>query len=256
MLQPGYNAGFARVYDLRWTYFARQFAPLIRAYYESTPSGQRSRRLLDVCCGTGQLALHFLDHEYTVTGLDLSEAMLEYARQGAAPYIVAGQARFVVGNAADFSLGETFGLVVSTFDALNHLPDLKTLQDCFTCVYNHLDNGGMFIFDLNTRYGLSRWTGISVEDTPELMLVLRSLFDALHDRAYTYISGFIPDGSGRYERFDDNSYETVFDLEQVRQSLAAAGFQQVRFARGQDLAVDIAEPERETRIFITAEKPL
>ena len=104
--------------------------------------GQTNRRLLDVCCGTGQLAVHFLDRGYRVTGLDLSDEMLTYARQNAASYVESGRARFLAGDAADFALSEQFGLAVSTFDALNHLPDKTRLRACFECVNRTLAPGG------------------------------------------------------------------------------------------------------------------
>ena len=66
-----YDAKFARVYNEKWIHFALGMAPGIRTFYESTPIGQSNRDLLDVCCGTGQLALHFLEHGYRVVGVDI-----------------------------------------------------------------------------------------------------------------------------------------------------------------------------------------
>ena len=250
-----YNASFARIYNLRWAGFAQNAAPRLRAYYESsTPVGQDNRALLDLCCGTGQLALNFLDAGYQVTGLDLSDAMLDYARSSAAEYIVTGQARFVQGDAANFELNEQYGLVVSTFDALNHLPDFNALKGCFLSVYPALVEGGLFIFDLNTRDGLRRWTNISVEDSPELMLVTRAFFDQASRRAYMHISGFFAVGEDLYERFEETAYETAFAVEEVKEALRETGFRNVRCARLQDLSAPVAEPEHEARIFFIAEK--
>lgn len=249
-----YGAGFARVYNLRWGSFAQQLAPRLHAFYQSTPVGQVNRKVLDLCCGTGQLAVHFLDHDYQVTGLDLSEPMLEYARANAAPYLLAGQARFVRGDAADFQLDETFGLVVSTFDALNHLPDMASLTGCFGCVFSHLAGGGTFVFDLNTRLGLKRWNSISVEDTDEMTLINRAVYDEEAGKAYTRISGFYPAGDGLYRRFEETAYNTVFDLEAVRRALLDEGFARVHFARSQDLTLPVGEPENESRIFVVASK--
>jgi ubiquinone/menaquinone biosynthesis C-methylase UbiE len=153
-----YNASFARVYNLRWAQFANNVAPRLRAFYESTPLGQQNHTLLDICCGTGQLAVNFLDNGYQVTGLDLSEAMLDYARGNASAFIVAGRARFVHSDASNFAMDERFGLAVSTYDALNHLPDFEALKGCFRSVYPLLLDGGWFIFDLNTELSLRHWT--------------------------------------------------------------------------------------------------
>jgi len=67
-----YNPGFANIYNLRWGGFANHVAPRIREFYESTLLGKMNKSMLDVCCGTGQLALHFLENGYDVTGLDFS----------------------------------------------------------------------------------------------------------------------------------------------------------------------------------------
>jgi SAM-dependent methyltransferase len=249
-----YNASFARIYNLRWSNFAQNTAPKLRAFYETTPVGQANHTLLDVCCGTGQLALNFLDSGYQVTGLDLSDAMLDYARASAAEYIVTRQAHFVQGDASNFEMDSQFGLVVSTFDALNHLPDFTALKGCFLSVYPVLVEGGLFIFDLNTTEGLRRWTGISIEDSPELMLVTRSLYDSESQKAFMRISGFVLAAEELYTRFEETAYEVAFNLQAVREGLLETGFRSVRFARLQDLAAPLDDPERENRVFILAEK--
>jgi SAM-dependent methyltransferase len=249
-----YNSSFARIYNLRWANFAQNTAPKLRAFYESTSVGLENHTLLDLCCGTGQLALNFLDSGYQVTGLDLSEGMLEYARANAAAYIVTGQANYIQADAANFEMDERFGLVVSTFDALNHLPDFTALKSCFLSVYPVLVEGGLFIFDLNTREGLKHWTGISIEDSPDLMLVTRALYDEESQKAFMRVSGFVLAGEARYERFEETAYELAFELQSVREALRDTGFKKVHFARLQDLGAPVDEPERETRIFIIAEK--
>lgn len=249
-----YNPAFAKVYNLRWTNFAQQVAPRLRAYYESTSLGQHNRMMLDLCCGTGQLAQHFLDNGYQVTGIDLSEGMLEYARGNNAAYILTEQARFIKGNAASFTLPERFGLVVSTFDALNHLPDLTELCSCFASVHQVLEEEGVFIFDLNTLEGLRRWTSITIEDQKDMMLVNRGVFDEHSGRAYTYISGFIRIGDNLYERFEETAFNTGFHLKDVEQGLLQSGFRAVRFCRLQDLNTPVEDPERESRIFVLAVK--
>ena len=247
-----YGRAFARVYDRQWSGFARRVAPVIREFYESTPIGRTTQTVLDLCCGTGQLAVHFLAQGYRVTGLDLSAPMLSYARQNAMPYVESGQARFVQGDAGDFTLDERFGLAVSTFDALNHLPGFDALKGCFACVFPLLVAGGRFIFDLNTRAGLLRWNGISVEDTEDLMLVTRGVFDG--DRAWTRISGFLRVEGGLYERFEETAFNSVYDLAAVRAALVDCGWGSVHFARLEALAVPLDEPEKEGRVFVVAGK--
>lgn len=250
----GYSAAFARIYNQHWARFAQTTAPVLRAFYETTKTGDQNRTLLDICCGTGQLALHFLDAGYDVTGIDLSEPMLEFARTNTAPYIVAGRAQFYLADASNFSLDSQYGLALSTFDALNHLPELASLKGCFQSVFSALVEGGFFIFDLNTPTGLRNWNNFSLDDQPEMMLVTRAVYDAAGGKAYTRISGFTRREDGLYDRFEETAVETAFDLEAVRSALEEAGFCGVRLARLADLAVAAESPENEARIFFIAEK--
>ena len=249
-----YGRAFARVYNKRWTGFGHRVAPLLLEFYASTATGKANRSILDLCCGTGQLALHFLEQGYHVTGIDLSEHMLQYARENAYAYGESGQAQFVQADAARFSLDQQFGLVISTFDALNHLENQEALRACFQSVFAVLVEGGYFVFDLNTRRGLMRWNNISVDDSEEAMIVTRGFYDGQGDRAYTRISGFIRVASGQYERFEETVYNTVFDMVWVRDTLLRIGWRDVHFARLEALATPIAEPEKEGRVFFVAHK--
>ena len=250
-----YGAAFARIYNLRWGNFATQAAPLLRAYHQSTlTESSDGHRLLDLCCGTGQLSRHFLENGYQVTGLDLSPHMLDYARENCAAHIIAGQAQFIQGDAAEYHLDRPVHLAISTFDALNHLPDLEALYDCFACTWNAVIPGGMFIFDLNTRLGLRRWSSTNIEENPDLTLFTHGLYDEISDRAYTRIHGFIRAEDGRYDPFDETAYNTAFDLTQVRAGLARVGWKQIHFSLLTDLATPLVEPELENRIFVVASK--
>jgi SAM-dependent methyltransferase len=180
--------------------------------------------------------------------------MLRYARESAASDIQTGRATFVQGDAAAFTMEQCFGLVVSTYDALNHLDDMEALQNCFRCVFAVLADGGYFIFDLNTRAGLYNWNSIGIEDTEDVMIVSRGIYDAPNNRATVRLSGFVRNSDGLYERFEETAYNTAFDLAPVRQALLDTGWREVHFARGQDLATPLDEPEHERRVFIVAHK--
>lgn len=250
-----YGDAFARVYNRRWSDWARRAAPLIREYYEAAfPRRNSQRSLLDLCCGTGQMSLHFLEHDYHVTGLDLSPGMLEHARANCAPFIVTAQARFLQGDAAHFHLEPPVHLAVSTFDALNHLPDRAALHSCFDSVHRAVLPGGVFIFDLNTRVGLQRWASLNLEENAEMTLITSGLYDGSGGKAWTRICGYLRAEDGRYDRFEETVYNTAFDLEDVASLLRQAGWQRWHFARLAELGVALEAPEQEPRVFIVAVK--
>jgi ubiquinone/menaquinone biosynthesis C-methylase UbiE len=51
-----YGSSFARVYNAQWGWFARDVAPRILDLYTRTAHGEARHPVLDLCCGTGQLA--------------------------------------------------------------------------------------------------------------------------------------------------------------------------------------------------------
>jgi SAM-dependent methyltransferase len=249
-----YGQLFARVYNLKWQDYANRIAPLILAFYESTETSQQEKSVLDLCCGTGQLSVYFLEHGYRVVGLDLSEGMLQVARENALPYIVAQQVRFIQGDAADFKIDQIFGLIVSTFDALNHLPNLDALQGCFRSTYQVMVTGGYFIFDLNTRHGLDNWNSISVDPGNETFLINRGIFDPDTDKAWTRITGFVRNPDGLYQRFEQTVYNTVFDLQQVKECLMDEGYRNCYYAHGTALDTPVEKPEELEKVFMVAQK--
>jgi SAM-dependent methyltransferase len=250
-----YGPGFARIYNMKFGDFARAVAPRIRAYYESTNVGQTGNRtLVDICCGTAVLDVHFLGNGYQAIGVDLSHAMLEYARVNTASYVEARQIRFFETDATQFGVERPVGLAVSTYESMNHLPDMATLGACFQHAYQAVVSGGSFIFDLNTRLGLRRWAGMTVQESDELMMITSGIHDESQNRAFNRIFGFLRLETGAYERFEEVITNTAFGLTSVRNALHQSGWQSVRFCRITDLNTPLEEPEKESRVWVVAMK--
>ncbi|HET9873516.1 MAG TPA: class I SAM-dependent methyltransferase [Propionibacteriaceae bacterium] len=251
-MAQAYGELFARLYDKLYTGFAQEVAPAIRRFYLEQTGVAHNPRVLDLACGTGQLALDFLANGFRVTGVDLSLPMLTLARSNAAAYVSAGIASFLQADAARFTLDNTYDLVVSTFDALNHLRDSEALEGCFSSVAAATRPGSLFVFDLNTRRGIRRWNGITVTETDNEFILQRGIYDG-GARAEMMISGFVRQpGSDHYARFEEHVYNTVFELATVRELLLGTGWSRMHFARLDSLGTAVEDPEQESRIFVVA----
>ena len=108
-----------------------------------------ARTLLELGCGTGSI-LARLTTGAALTGLDRSPAMLAVCAQK-----VPG-ARLVEGDMASFDLGRRFDVVACVFDSLNHLLDVASWASLVGCVHHHLNDDGLFVFDVNTVGELRR----------------------------------------------------------------------------------------------------
>jgi SAM-dependent methyltransferase len=240
---------------MRFTDFGRAVAPRLRAYYESTVVGQSGNKsMVDICCGTAIPDLHFLANGYQVVGLDLSPAMLEYAKVNTNTYYESRQMRLYETDASQFGVDKPVGLALSIYDSINHLEDMAALSSCFQHAYKSVVSGGSFIFDLTTRVGLRRWTATNIQESDELFMVTSGAHDESQNRAHNRVYGFLRQNDGKYERFEESFYCTAFGLTAVRNSLHENGWQSVRFCRVMDLNTPLDEPEKESRVWVVAMK--
>jgi len=211
---------FAWIYNVHW---GDSFLPVIMPVLENMVLRRlpRRARILDLCCGTGQLAAKLSALGYRVTGLDGSEKMLFYARQNA-PGV-----KFISADARDFRLPEKYDAVISAFDSLNHIMKLTDLQQVFTRVYETLAPGGIFIFDLNTTEGFKQeWQGdFNIIEDDQVCIVVQK-YDSVRRLAVYDVTAFrLLDGS--WYRSDFKLRQKNHAVPRVRGALQQAGFKNI-----------------------------
>ncbi len=79
-------------------------------FLEMEIGGDRTKRILDVGCGTGRHAIELATRGFHVTGIDLSEAQLERARSKAAETGV--NVQFLKRDARNFTFDDPFELII------------------------------------------------------------------------------------------------------------------------------------------------
>src|SRR4249919_1357226 len=104
----------------------------------------RARTLLELACGTGAV-LKILAKSYDVAGLDLSPQMLLLARKKL-PNV-----RFYRKDMARFELATKFDVIICVFDSINHVLKFADWQRTFRNAARHLEEDGLFLFDINTE---------------------------------------------------------------------------------------------------------
>jgi len=106
--------------------------------------------VLELGCGTGRITMALAEAGKRITGLDLSERMLERAVKKRAALRVEARERvhLVQGNMAGFDLGEKFRLVIIPFRPFQHLLEVHQQINCLECARKHLAPGGRLILDV------------------------------------------------------------------------------------------------------------
>jgi len=95
-------------------------------FIEQELGADRSRRILDVGCGTGRRAIELARRGYRVTGIDLSESQLARAGQKAREAGV--EVTFLRRDASDFRFEEPFDLVIMICEGVFSLMETDAMN--------------------------------------------------------------------------------------------------------------------------------
>jgi len=188
--------------------------------------GVSPKNLLDLACGEGTFAVAMARLGFDVTGVDRSPRMLECAREQAAQAGV--EIDFALGDVRTLSFEDRFDLVTCWYDSLNYLLESTDLSNTFKGVTRALKPGGVFIFDMNSLFGLAKlWreAGCYVkEESAGTFEVHRHAYDFETDIGSVMITCFLKD-NGRWRRFDEEHRERAYPHQEILDMLSDAGLQ-------------------------------
>lgn len=232
---PSQYDDFAWFYDTYWgsgpTSFSTRVLPVLERLV--LPYVRRGDHVLDLCCGTGQLAHDLTAQGYIVSGVDGSAGMLKYAR-ARAPGV-----EFIHADARSFSLPPHFDAAVSLFDSLNHVMQIADLSATFTNVRDALKKGGPFLCDFNMQAGFeARWRGSFGLAADDHALVYRSSFDAATQVGRAAVTMFRLQ-HGAWRRTDLALHQRCYAEDEITGALRAARFTDLAaFDATQDLGME------------------
>jgi SAM-dependent methyltransferase len=151
-------------YDLLATFYDSFIDEVVYQEYLDLVSKYSSvGTLLDIGCGTGNLAIEFAKQGYDVVATDLSEEMLNIVDYRAKEEDVELEiAIYDMLDPIDFK----FDIVIASMDVVNHLSDLEDVEFGFTNIYNSITDNGVFIFDVLSVEFIDAFDGY-VEDDEE-----------------------------------------------------------------------------------------
>lgn len=214
---------------------------------------RKPQAVLDLACGTGTVSRLLVPRGYSLTGVDLSEGMLEVACRRTAeaglPIVFHQQ------DAAELDLGAArFDAVICLFDSLNYILEPERLRSAFVRVFAHLNPGGTFIFDVNTEYALAEgmFNQSCMRMNEPLRYRWRSRYDA-ETRLCTVRMDFSYDpGTGVRESFLEVHRQRAYSKDDLASWLREAGFGGVTIYN----AYTTDPPKkRSDRLFYVAVKP-
>lgn len=124
-------------------------------YYDLTQTGvkgdipfylelaqQTTGEVLDLACGTGRVSIPLGQAGISVTGLDLSQEMLQRAQLKAEQYKISNNITLIQGDMRSFSLAKEFPLIIIPFRSFLHLLSIHEQMKALRSIREHLAPGG------------------------------------------------------------------------------------------------------------------
>ena len=216
---------FARVYDdLMLDFNYEEWALYIEEIFKKYK--KRPKSILEMACGTGNLTEHLAKARYDLTAFDLSEDMLAQAYDKLRPY---KNVHLMKQDMLSFNFNKGFDAVIAVCDSINYITEKADLERVFKNVYNHLEDDGIFIFDINSYYKLREIIGNNtfVEDREDVFYVWENFYDEDKDLCEFYLTFFFRKEGLIYERFDEKHIEKAYRRVEVIELLKKAGFNHI-----------------------------
>ncbi|SNX53281.1 class I SAM-dependent methyltransferase [Thermoanaerobacterium sp. RBIITD] len=240
---------FAQFYDrLGWDTYAKELWPDFKSYLDKI--GFKPQTLLDIACGTGALCICASKGGIIAEGLDISDEMLKKAGANAKENGV--EINLYHRDMSNFNLYKKYDLVTCTFDAINHMIDFQKWLSMFKCVKEHLNDGGLFMFDMNTLKDLKEnWNNIHIKKYPAGDYHISKSI-SFGDMACVTFTAFVKKDDLLFEGYEETVREVSFPLDDIKNVLLNLDFKDIKIMDRRFIEVD--NIDMLTRAFIIATK--
>ena len=200
-------------------------ADFVTGVYHRYRSADGKRRLLEPACGTGRLVRALAGRGFAVTGFDLSEPSLRFARRRCAELALEPMPELVQGRMESFRFRRKFDLAYCLVSTFKYLPDEDAARSHLECVARALYRGGIYALGLHItdytdqRRQRERW--VAERDGRRIVCNIQSWPADRRRRTEQLRARFTVDEDGATRRFETRWTFRTYDLEQLERLLAS-----------------------------------
>ncbi|MDO4604463.1 MAG: methyltransferase domain-containing protein [Helcococcus sp.] len=190
-----------------------------------------SGKILEIGAGTGNLTRKLAKlGDFNILAFDNSLKMMSHATEklknfGNVDYIYQDMFEF------NFNLYE-FEAVVSLLDVINYITEIEDLEYIFKSIYESLKYGGVFIFDINSKYKLLEILGNNtyVYEKDDIFYTWENTIDEeFDDLVYFDLNFFYKEKDGKYSRVYEEQVERYHSIETITNILINTGFTNIKY---------------------------
>ena len=206
------------IYDNEYKKYLNFILSLVK---ENSPSIKG----LDLCCGTGIFTRLLKREGYQVTGVDLSEDMLSYAKLYSSNEKL--NVNYLIGDIRRLKVFEKVGFISIVNDGLNYVKTAE-LKQVFKSTYSALNKGGILVFDVSSKHKLKNVLGSNVfyDNSEDLTYLWLNNYNENDNSLNITLSLFNKEGD-KYLRYDEEQIEYAHEIDDIVTAFTGVGFTKV-----------------------------
>ena len=196
---------------------------------------------LDLGCGTGSMTRILSSRGVDMTGIDISEDMLMIAQEKNEDRKIL----YLNQDMADFELYGTVDFIVSSLDCMNYITDKRDFLKVLKLANNYLNPGGLFIFDVNTKYKLENVLGNNtfILEDDGVFCAWQNEYDKGRRLCDFYLTFFAQEGE-EYSRFDEHHTERAYEIDEISDMIKKSGMRLLKVYDSLSFKAPNAKSER------------
>lgn len=188
---------------------------------------RKIHHVMELACGTGEVSALLTDSGLRVTGVDLSEEMLKIAKEKYS--MTHPTIKWLQKDMRDLTGCSSFDAITLYSDSLCYLVAFEDVLSVFETVYHHLEEEGLFLFDVHSLYQMQQiFPGYQYTYTSEELAFIWQSFEYDEPGSVEHvIDMFVRSRDNLFEHHQEIHLEQTFPMEMYTQALKEVGFRQV-----------------------------
>jgi cyclopropane fatty-acyl-phospholipid synthase-like methyltransferase len=172
----------------------------------------KTKKILELGVGLGAVLVHF-SPKYEVSGLDFQNEYIKIAKK------LIPKAKFYTQGMDKLKINEKFDTIFSVHECINEVKPYKNWELTFKKVFEHLNQEGLWIFDMRTQKHLEekKKQVVELEKTPTGYIY--DGFEVKGNKLFWKTIYFKKVKGNLYEIEHDNYFEEIYNIQKVEKSL-------------------------------------
>lgn len=208
------------VFDIDYKLYAENIAKILLEKNISDAS------ILEIGCGTGNLTQEISKISKDILAFDISEEMLNHAYN---KLIYLENVNLIKYDMYKFPYEKyEFDAIVSLLDVINYIINPEKIKELFYKIYQGLRDGGVFIFDINSKYKLLEVLGNNhfVFEKDNIFYTWES---SLEGNLVHFELNFFVKVNNLYERIEEKQIERYYSIDFIINLLEEVGYKEIKF---------------------------